>query len=388
MILVTAKLLFLLQLIVPKACSLSLSLSPPRSIPIMFSSNVPLRIRIVSYNVLSNKLASPSHFSMLNPAHLDENYRLPLLLQKIEHELSQSSRRTIICLQEVSDEWAGALHVFFANRNYHLASGLYGKPFNGYMGVCLAWPTDTMETVSVSLARLSDTRPNGWPKEQTEPTCFVAPLSSMMKSVKGLWNKWTGECDDPDPWEHSQSRFNRVVAATLRDKETGQAYVVATYHMPCAFWSPPIMTIHADMVTRHVQQIAVDQGNLPYVLAGDFNIKPTDAVYDLLTTMILNDTTDPFYPPAKGGVDWEPLLLEPMQSAYAVKNGQEPDFTNYARVKEQEPFIDTLDYIFCSKGWNVDSVLELPHRDDFDGPIPNETEPSDHILIAADLKLE
>jgi hypothetical protein len=32
-------------------------------------------------------------------------------------------------------------------------------------------------------------------------------------------------------------------------------------------------------------------------------------------------------------------------------------------------------------------VLELPHRDTAGGPFPNESEPSDHILIAANLDI-
>ena len=32
-------------------------------------------------------------------------------------------------------------------------------------------------------------------------------------------------------------------------------------------------------------------------------------------------------------------------------------------------------------------VKDLPHRTDFDGPFPIETEPSDHILISANLEL-
>ncbi len=77
-----------------------------------------------------------------------------------------------------------------------------------------------------------------------------------------------------------------------------------------------------------------------------------------------------------------------MRSAYAEAGG-EPDFTNYARIKEDDPFIDTLDYIFLSEEWKVKGVKELPHRDGSGGPFPNldKGEPSDHILIAANLEL-
>ena len=104
-----------------------------------------------------------------------------------------------------------------------------------------------------------------------------------------------------------------------------------------------------------------------------------------------NKTGAPEWPTPKYGMEWNPTS-KPMRSAYAVASSDgktEPDFTNYARVKEDEPFIDTLDYLFISDEWNVSKVKSLPHRDDCGGPFPNldHNEPSDHILIAANLEL-
>lgn len=123
-------------------------------------------------------------------------------------------------------------------------------------------------------------------------------------------------------------------------------------------------------------------------LSGDFNIKPSEAVYRFLTTGEM-ETTSPFFPTPKGGMDWKPTS-QPMRSAYAVQqDGKEPDFTNYAsRSVDEEPFIDTLDYIFlCGDKWTVSEVLSIPNRDDSQGPFPNldVQEPSDHVMIAATL---
>ena len=101
-------------------------------------------VRVVSYNLLSSKLARPSHFTRANPDHLEEEYRLPLILAKLdeamnrgfggEEELSQASPPpTIFALQEVCYPFASALHTFFAQRGYHFVTGLYGRPFNGYV---------------------------------------------------------------------------------------------------------------------------------------------------------------------------------------------------------------------------------------------------------------
>jgi 2',5'-phosphodiesterase len=85
--------------------------------------------------------------------------------------------------------------------------------------------------------------------------------------------------------------------------------------------------------------------------------------------------------------DWVPDVQPPLRSAYAVKNGAEPDFTNYAKVKDSPTFIATLDYIFHSPEWTVESVRNLPHRDNVAGPLPNADEPSDHLVISAELSL-
>ena len=72
--------------------------------------------------------------------------------------------------------------------------------------------------------------------------------------------------------------------------------------------------------------------------------------------------------------------------------GREPDFTNYAQIKDDAPFIDTLDYIFLGNGanngnWKVENVLHLPSRSEVKGPYPAQEEPSDHVLMTANLDI-
>ena len=78
--------------------------------------------------------------------------------------------------------------------------------------------------------------------------------------------------------------------------------------------------------------------------------------------------------------------MKPLKSAYMVKNGREPSFTNYAQTKmDPQPFIDCLDYIFMSDEWIVNSVKDLPTQEEVKGPMPTLIEPSDHLMISADL---
>ena len=112
------------------------------------SAKTSMGVRVVSYNLLSSKLARPSHFTHTNPEHLEFEYRLPLILDKLDEAMkrdfltteeeqaavSQSAAApppTIFALQEVCYPFASALHTFFAQRGYHFVTGLYGRPFNG-----------------------------------------------------------------------------------------------------------------------------------------------------------------------------------------------------------------------------------------------------------------
>ena len=84
------------------------------------------------------------------------------------------------------------------------------------------------------------------------------------------------------------------------------------------------------------------------------------------------------------GDEWA-CRVQPMRSAYAEQLGREPDFTNWAQIRDEPPFVDVLDYVFLSPHWRVRGVQELPSRDAIPGPLPTEQEPSDHLLLAAEI---
>jgi len=385
-------------------------------------------------------------------------YRLPLILEKLQEEMdrlpsssggagldkimedtltkedTQSSSLpppTIFALQEICYSFTSELHAFFAQRGYQFVTGLYGKRFNGYMGVGIAYPTEHFETVKVDICRLSDERIDGWPREEIDEEDakrgpgFIRQFSTAINQfirnrvIKQLGFNSQQERKPIDPWEMSENRFNALVSVALRHRHNNDAssgdgtFLISNYHMPCAFYAPPVMNIHSEMVARRVQTLAADvYGSLdeekkdegidtiPYILAGDFNIMPYSPHYKLITTGSL-DKSDPTYPPSKFGVDWT-VEAEAMDSAYA-EIGEEPEFTNYAHIQDQEdPFIGTLDYIFLSRKakttrivdeqvagewWKVNGVTKLPSVDASGGPFPNSVEPSDHLLISADLEL-
>lgn len=301
----------------------------------------------------------------------------------------------VIGLQEISNEWAGKLSAFFSQHQYHFFTALYGRQFNGFMGVGIAVPYEKYDVLDVDFCTLGALLP--------------MPKKSPPGFLTGLFEKCFGGPQKLSSWEAANQRNNRMVSVVLKprgegncqetvtEKSTASAFSVSTYHMPCAFRDPQMMVLHCALASQRARSVAEKAGGgkcLPYTLIGDFNIKPKSTMYRILTEGDINEPSNPEIPVVPQECNWN-MNITPMQSAYyeASRNmkgaGEEPNFTNYAMTaSDSEPFIDTLDYIFLSKEWNVKSVENLPHRDDVDGPLPTRDEPSDHILLSATISLD
>lgn len=363
--------------------------------------------------------------------NLQAQTRLSRICRKLKTEMDKKS---VIALQEVSLEWAGELHAFFASQQYYFVTGLYGRKFDGRMGVGIAFPMTEFTLAGSDIHCLSDNDDVGLGKRR-----FMATY-----------------------WKEAADRINQAVSVRLRHKGSGNSFVVSTYHMPCLFRMPKTMLIHSALLLRHVQSLA--QGD-PYAILGDFNSPPSSPIYRYVTCgaeavaaeikemnsltivespaaavqtgssaffldtsngvpsagaacqiatgstnvdegaaadVIANATNAadaaavrsdkeivaPLTPDAMASrvtasVPDFPWDIVPLRSAYAVFNGAEPDFTNYAQVRDDPPFIGTLDYIFLSPHWNVKNVRHLEIRQNVRGPLPTAVEPSDHVLISA-----
>lgn len=191
-----------------------------------------------------------------------------------------------------------------------------------------------------------------------------------------------------DPWANAKRRYNQIVTVRLKDKETGAIFLVASYHMPCLFGSPEkrqTMVIHASLAAQHVHNIS--NGD-PYMLVGDFNFKPVDASYALVTKGHISKDHEDFPPQSPtAALNFDVLNVPKLDSAYMLKNGVEPDFTNHAQVKGGDLFTETLDFMFLSPQWEVDGVDLLAPCETLGGPFPDREQPSDHILIAGNFLL-
>jgi endonuclease/exonuclease/phosphatase family metal-dependent hydrolase len=233
-----------------------------------------------------------------------------------------------------------------------------------------------------------------------------------------------------DCYDIAQRKNNMLVWVRVKCTETGDEFCVATYHMPCEFRKGAVMTIHAAAIARlalrlsrkpdSVMQLppllrptgddvgASEENQVfPYILCGDFNIKPTSPQYQLLTSGNFGTAPSdwkgefdeswedhiPETPPYDVGYAFESNLGGPLVSAYRACMGAEPDFTNNVintrGGKPEETFIETIDYIFCSKNVEIVGVQELPHRNAVadKGPLPWASEPSDHLPVCATIRV-
>lgn len=265
----------------------------------------------------------------------------------------------------------------------------HGSYFNGYMGEGLAFPLDLYEAVDLNIERLTDM--TSWPNRRKQ-TGLAGAMSEFTERLGKAVHVLMGHDKKRrpkyrDPWDHSRARNNRFIFARLRSRTNGSKICVGTYHMPCIYWSPSVMLIHSGLVVRSFQRLCRDDYG---VLAGDFNIKPSDSSYEMILRGKIDPSHEDFPPTTPDGTpakDWFPSPISPMKSAYREVLGAEPDFTNYAKIENQPVFIETLDYLFCTEDVDVVDVIRLPKRDAVQGPFPDATEPSDHVMIGATLRL-
>jgi len=354
-------------------------------------------VEVVTYNVLSSELSKDSYYWHNSREDLDPPTRLKRVFKKL---LPMMHRNAIICLQECSMLWVGEFHSFFQQRGYHFVASTYGWHFNGSMGVGIAFPIRRYEAKNVSIQRVSAMTHGISRNHKTSGGSngdrldalldlagyFTSPFFRVDAGAASNEGNEDEEQPETDVWEYSRARQNTMVALKLEPRQNvHRPFVVATYHMPCAYWSPQVMVIHTALAAQCAHKFA---NGHPLILAGDWNFKPGSAPYQLLTTARL-PVTNPAHPGHIDGESWRiDSGLEAMKSAYAEKNsGGEPEFTNYAWVKDDtDPFIGTLDYIFVSQSTEVVSIGKLPALRSCRDPFPTSEEPSDHLMLSARLR--
>ena len=297
------------------------------------------RFRLTSFNVLSTHLANPASYPLLNASHLVPAFRWSLVVSKVRksrifkglhvrawawawwrcgcHGVAESSgvaraargrdatlwhhrpARDVVAVDERvhhvlpvegmvriagGASWARArgfavsacLRCGRLCQGYTYVPAQYGRAFNGYMGVGIAFPTDKYELLKTDIACLADelqpppgsvpraTREEAYPslgRVLSSLTYFLKSLLKWMGGITGVSSLLLrllprappGRVLKPvtDPWAESLSRSNRMVSLKLKDVASGVVLAVSTYHMPCIFWAPSVMTIHTALAVQH-----------------------------------------------------------------------------------------------------------------------------------------
>jgi len=359
-----------------------------------------MSIRVVQYNVLAPKLCDEDDFTK-SEGHCDEEIRWDRILKKLTPEIEKKS---IIVLQEVGRKWGGRFTTFFNSKQYRFIYQGHGNEYSDFMGQAIAFHEsfELLDTrfLSPFCSDSTNFEDVELPKPMSGylPACVIAasalaaqfflPSRSSQIATASLSSFFftslyfhLQEKNRPLSKYHIDTDIRISVGARSRDvmpmvklKANDSEFWVATNHMPCKFKNPPLMTVYTALTAKAVQDVAQ---NDPYILAGDFNQDPATDAYKLLTEGSK----------AKLELDVAQFLPEtqPMRSAYAVAS-EEPEYTNYCERLLFGEFVGTLDFIWLSRQWGVVSVDPVPDIDCESWP--SKTEPSDHCMIAANLKLE
>lgn len=335
----------------------------------MFSSSKKLnKVKIFSYNVLTPKYCNKKKFPMNNIEDLNNHIRLnkikKLFLDQIENE-------SIICLQEVSRDWAGVFQLLCDNNNYNFVKSLYGYPKNGYMGIVIAYPKK-YKLLDLNIRRISEFIDYNVKKKNycEEFIDCVYEFISAKDAVTPIF-------------DIAKNRYNTAIALKLqlKDDENSRPFWIINYHMPCIWRNQEIMMLHAAYFKKFVEQVC-SKGKDHCIVVGDFNSQPNSFPYEILVASTLIGIDNYF----KDFNDFElPIVDMKLDSVYKKFYGKEPEATNYSYCDFNGPFKGTLDYIFVNNDINVLKVNEIGYMDSY---MPNEDNPSDHIPLYCELEIE
>lgn len=410
-------------------------------------SSARVTARVVTFNVLSTKLATPTWFTSCSPEELDSELRLPRILAQLAPEVDA---RALVCLQEVSQAWAGPLYTFFLKRGYTFVYASYGGQHDGYMGVGIAVPLDCYDVAEVYVDRLADTIrwPCGDGKSESgsnsDDTAGDSTDDDGRVEVKGSFMGSLSSVDG-DEGQSVGASAGSAVEATVNNRHPQRKRKVSRVAKKMAkkliagkarvgmqrkgFQERPTRLSEAlDAMSISVslkrQNCLVSVGLScresgasfslsTYHMPCAFRNEPVMMVHSALALqraaelasgrpyLVAGDfnvaPSSPIYalitgasprgptpaPRAISYSGWSSTVPDALRSAYAEVNGSEPEFTNYS-VQPRQRFVDTLDYIFMSEGATATEVRALPNREEVGARgLPSATHPSDHLMLAA-----
>lgn len=291
-------------------------------------------MNVITYNILAD--CYTTGFKNASPEAVNPAKRFELVKNKL---LPYIEKNTVILLQEVTVTQGNKLLVFFEEQEYTLIMHNYGSHWNDYMGVAIAFPKIfVLERVDRCRIGSLVNRP-------------VKKKQSICTKLADLCRYGSSNPTDDKLVEVAYQRSNFGIAILLNMK--GHKYWFATYHFPCAFKTPKVMDSHAKACLKWLHGLQM-KGSTDIIFGCDMNSTPGSPVYKSFS--------------------------DHLTSAYASYYHNEPKATNVSVTERCGYFSGCLDYIWITDKIQVDTVDKIP---DIIEEMPNEHEPSDHVLLAA-----
>ena len=345
-------------------------------------------LRVASYNLLANQYASQEEaqerfFSHTDKKWLEAGRRAQVLL----HELC-NMRANLMLLQEVDEKTFNTLLEpsldAFGYGSFFTAKGNKTKAMQE--GCAVVYSLDVFERpgdadrVSAPLHQLL---------EKSDPE-----LDKLYEAHQGLENMVRTKIA-------TAAQFLRLRFKERQQDGGERSVVVANTHL---FYHPYADHIRAIQAYAIAKELARLRGNDPVILGGDLNSDPESGVVQLLTKRTLDESFTDCWKYLRTfaweldsnlldtPVECSPPRLELPSSLpdLEICSGL-PNFTHYNCGYQA-----VLDYVFMSRpgdncDWGFQGVRTAPVPplqgivEKFTS-IPNEEYPSDHILVAADVR--
>lgn len=283
-------------------------------------------IKIVSYNILADYLNDPTYM-LVKKKYLDNKYRLYLLTEKIKKIISD---KTVFCFQEVGPIQLSTLYLFFKKLNFESIS---------YSGLAIFYH----KSFTVKFLEINSI----WRLHKDLP---FKKKNKLVESIKNFKHPYI------------------ILGLASKNK----SFTIATTHIVANPKFERIKVIQSFLVAKRISCFPSP------ILCGDFNSVPSSDTYKLLSEGTLKY-------PGYG----ELKLRCKLQSSYKLIHGEEKNITTHTSNLTTEKFTETIDYIWIGKGIKVESTIPIVTKEEIENTdfMPNKTEPSDHFLIKAVLKI-
>lgn len=155
--------------------------------------------------------------------------------------------------------------------------------------------------------------------------------------------------------------------------KTIQGFYIFTTHYPLSLALPSLKVLYTASIIDQIKAIA---GSTDHLLLVDANTLPTEQTFDYLTV--------PGFRPTGKYLPWTDFPALDM-TYYVLPGG----ITNHAKAPERPAFSGRLDYVFISHDMNsydIDHISQAFTDQIVKNPLPDDSWPSDHTLIAISIK--